>query len=254
MRGLRTAFSILTVIPLGAARAGPSPSPGDLARCTPFFPVVGACLGGALALANHLLSPLLPGQVTAALLVLLAWALTGGIHLDGLADTTDGLASRAPAARALEIMHDPRVGAVGAAAAFFAILLKYATLAALPPSPRTLALLLMPAVGRQAMVTVMPFYRYPREVPGLASPFAGRVSRGEAALALAITSLLVVAACLGYPRQAPALCTGAGLGLVASPVAAGLLARRLGGLTGDVYGALCELAETVFLLAVATLA
>ncbi|MDI6894754.1 MAG: adenosylcobinamide-GDP ribazoletransferase [Bacillota bacterium] len=254
MRRLRTAFSILTVIPTGAERAGASLSPGDLVRCVPFFPVVGACLGGALALTNHLLSPLLPGQVVAALLVALAWALTGGIHLDGVADTADGLASRAPAARALEIMRDPRVGAVGAAAAFLTVLLKYASLAALPAAPRTAALLVMSALGRQGMVTVMPFYRYPRELPGLASPFAGRVSRGQAVLTLAITSLLVAAACLGYPRYAPALSGGAVLGLVGSSLAASRLARRLGGLTGDVYGALCELAETVFLLTVVAVA
>ncbi|HHY93612.1 MAG TPA: adenosylcobinamide-GDP ribazoletransferase [Firmicutes bacterium] len=200
MRRLRTALSVLTVIPVGGKGPGAFPSPHDLPLSVPFFPLVGACLGLLLALLNHFLSKVLPAQLTAVLLVTLAWMLTGGIHLDGLADTVDGLASRAPAARALEVMHDPRVGAVGAAAAFLTILIKYASLAVLLPGPRTVVLLVMPVVGRQAMVTVMPFYRYAREGPGLAAPFAGEVSPGHAALALAVASLLLVVACLGYPR------------------------------------------------------
>lgn len=261
MHRLRTALSILTILPVGATSAAgkaPSPrelpSPGELAASVPFFPVVGALLGAVLAIANHFLSHVLSGQVTAALLLAMAWLLSGGIHLDGLADTTDGLASRAPADRALEIMRDPRVGAVGAAATFLTILLKFSSLAALSAGFRTPVLFVMPVLGRQAMATVMPFYPYPRQVPGLASPFARRVPRRHAAAALGFTTLLLAATCLAYPQQVLPLAGAAVSALAGSWVAADRVARRLGGLTGDVYGAVCELAECIFLLTVCALA
>lgn len=246
MRRLLLALSILTVIPVPRTEEGVNSA--DLARCAPLFPVAGAFLGAVLGLANICLSRPLPDQVVAALLVALAWGLSGGMHLDGLADTADGLAARAPAPRALEVMRDPRVGAAGAAAAFLVLLTKYSVLAALGDVSRTAVVLVMPAVGRQAMVTAMPSYPYPRQAPGLASPFAGRVRPRQALAGLAVTFLLAAGVSLAFPRCATALAAGTALALAAGAAAAARLARRLGGLTGDTYGAVCELAETVFLL------
>lgn len=246
MRRLRLALSLLTVFPL-RADLPPQEWPG----AAPFFPLVGGLLGGALALANRLLSAVWPDPVTAALLVLLSWLLSGGIHLDGLADTADGLACRGSPEEALEVMRDPRVGAVGAAAAFLVLVLKFSCLEALAPLPRSAAALLMPVAGRQAMVLVMPRYRYPRAVPGLATPWAGKVTHRQAGGALGVTLLpLAVTGGLFPSLVLPSLVALAGA-LAGGVGFAAWVARRLGGMTGDTYGAICEIAETLFLLMVA---
>src|SRR5512135_3302494 len=111
MKGLRVALSFLTSIPLPA----PEPQPGDLGRAGIWFPFVGWLLGAILLAAQLLFTLLFAPLLSAALLVRLwAW-LTGGLHLDGLADCCDGLFASVPTERRLELMRDPRVGTFGSA-------------------------------------------------------------------------------------------------------------------------------------------
>lgn len=243
MRRLLVALSVLTVVPVPA-----TPSSGELAGSVPFFPVVGALIGCLLALVDFLLHPFLCPRVVAALVLTVSWLLTGGMHLDGLADTADGLAARAPRQKVLEVMRDPRVGAVGAATIFLLLLIKWACLEALSPSLRMPALLLMPVIGRQAMVITMPRYRYPRAEPGLASPFAGKVSPAASLVALGITLLLVAVVSSLEDHSALQWLLAAVAGLGSSQLFAAWVAHRLGGMTGDAYGAVCEVAEALFLL------
>ncbi|HTG12268.1 MAG TPA: adenosylcobinamide-GDP ribazoletransferase, partial [Candidatus Eisenbacteria bacterium] len=148
MGSLILALRFLTVVPVpGRESAGPP----ALGRAAWWFPVVGLMLGGALALAALAVDALFPPLVAAALL-LTGWKVaTGGIHLDGLADSLDGLAGGDPARR-LAIMRDSRIGVFGATGLVLFCLLAVSALAALSPSLRLRLLVLAPVIGRVAPV------------------------------------------------------------------------------------------------------
>ncbi|HHY95118.1 MAG TPA: adenosylcobinamide-GDP ribazoletransferase [Firmicutes bacterium] len=242
MRRLLVALSILTVLPLRVDH-----SPEKLVDSTICFPLAGALIGSALGALQLVQSRLLPAQVAAAVLLAAAWLLTGGMHLDGLADTADGLAC-SPQAKALEAMHDPRVGAAGAGAISLILLLKWSCLVGLPPHCRVMAVFLMPVVGRQAVVMAMTYHPSARPGEGLGSAFARKIALLRLLPTLGITvALLLLASWLqGGPLLPWALAVAVGLG--SSLLLATHLSRRLGGMTGDTYGALCEVAEGAFLL------
>jgi adenosylcobinamide-GDP ribazoletransferase len=233
-RSIGAAFAFLTRIPIPGAGAA-----GDLSRSVVWFPLVGAALGAVLfAAARALTGHLAPG-VLAVALVALHGVTSGGLHLDGLADTFDAWGGgRGQRARMLEIMRDSRIGAHGAAA--LALLLAGKIFAVVDLLSRGVLwpLLAAPAVARWAVVPLIVLFRYARP-SGLGSAFQERRRRIDV---LAATLLV---APLPYWFGAGALRAGA-LALAAALLVAVAINRRLGGLTGDVYGAAIEIAELVF--------
>jgi adenosylcobinamide-GDP ribazoletransferase len=238
------ALRFLTRLPV----PGPPLEVRDLGRALAFFPVAGAALGGLVAGAGWLLQPRLAPGVLAALLVTLLAGLTGALHLDGLADVADGLGGgHGDRARTLAIMRDSRIGAFGAAALVLVLLVKVAAVAELLRRGGTgWALLCAPVLSRTAAVPLVVLLPYARP-DGLGRAFHEGGGPRE----------LVIAAGLALVALGGAAAGGVGVVLVLPAVAglaaAGLVAlacrRRLGGLTGDVYGAAIELAEAAFLLA-----
>lgn len=256
MGSLLDALRFLTRLPLGAA---PVRDDRRMAAAAVWFPLAGAAVGaagaGVYALARPLWGPL-PAAVLAALAGLLV---TGGLHLDGLADTVDGLGRGGSAEDRLAAMRDPHTGALGAAAVAADLLLRAAFLSALPPREAAFAALTAPVSGRWAMVAVMPLHRYARPGAGLGRPFAEHARWGRALAAGAVAALVVHLAAAGFwpgaavrltPRLLAATVAAA---LAAAILFAGFAARRLGGLTGDVYGAVNEVAEITALAALAAL-
>jgi adenosylcobinamide-GDP ribazoletransferase len=166
-------------------------------------------------------------------------ALTGGLHLDAVADVADGWASRLPPQRALEVMRDPAIGAVGAATLGTALLARWSFIALLASQHRWGFLVAVPVAGRTAMVVTMA--TSPRAAAGsLAGSLVAagpRITAAAAAIALAAS---ILAANL---RGAGALTLGA---LVAE-AGAWLARRRFGAVTGDVVGAAGIAAEIVAL-------
>ncbi|GAB4264913.1 MAG: adenosylcobinamide-GDP ribazoletransferase [Deferrisomatales bacterium] len=232
------AFQFLTVIPLFEARDLRSE---DMARSMGAFPLVGLALGAGLLAFHWVAGRRLPGPLEGAVLVgLLAWA-TGAFHLDGLADTADGLAGGWTRERALEIMKDSRTGAVGAAALCLALVTKALGLGLLPADRAALGILLTPAVGRGAAVWVAYGSAYARARPGLGTPYTEHLDRATVWMALAAAGL-------------PCLLLGwRGLAAFALTVAYARWLRRafhqrLGGITGDVLGFAAETGEVLFLL------
>jgi adenosylcobinamide-GDP ribazoletransferase len=240
LRALRVALEFLTVIPL---RLGGAATPADMAAARYAFPVVGVAIGLALAALSEALSyghvaPLL----AAFLLVAAGVAITGGLHLDGLADSSDGLFLWGDAERRLSAMRDPHVGSFGLLAIVLVVLGKFAALTPLVGHRRALALLGAVAVSRTLILVAA----------GLA-PYARRQGTGQIVVeATTVTdSLWSVAAALAVG----ALLAGEA-GLIAS--AAALLVawslshianERLGGVTGDILGAVVELGELIYLIA-----
>jgi adenosylcobinamide-GDP ribazoletransferase len=234
-RPLTVAFAFLTRLPVGTGKAEDS----DVGHAIAFFPVVGLVLGVALVAAAWLAGTL-PPTLTAVGLVALLAAATGGLHLDGLADVFDGLGgSHGDRERMLAIMRDSRIGAHGALALVLVVLAKAFALTAILQHRELWPVLLFPAVARWAVVPLIVGFPYMREV-GLGRTFNDRGSAAEVAWATVfIVSMLLWA---GSRTLVPAV--------AAFAVALGFavwMRRRLGGLTGDAYGAAIELAEVAFL-------
>lgn len=248
--GIRFAFGTLTVLPVrvtrwdrGAARAG--------MLCAPLAGlVVGLCaaaLGGVLMLLGS--GPLLAAVATAAVPA----ALTRGLHLDGLADTADGLGSGKPAADALQIMKQSDIGPFGVITLLFVLLAQVAALyelygegwaygavaAAVSAVAARLALTL---ASRTGIAAARP--------EGLGAAVAGVVPvRTGLAVAAAVTGVCAGAGALfgTYGALHHALAVVAGLG--AAQLLLRHCVRRFGGVTGDVFGALAETATTATLIA-----
>ncbi|WP_022798711.1 adenosylcobinamide-GDP ribazoletransferase [Thermus islandicus] len=219
MRAFRLALALLTLLPLAPKEEG------DYRKSVPFFPLVGYLLGLPLALLALL--PL-PAGLLAALKVAFLLGLTGFLHLDGLLDLADALLGARPREERLRILKDPHLGGFAFGVGGVYLLLLWQALA-LVPDP--LFLLLFPGWARFAL---LPFLnRYPLLHPGM----AGLVRGGP----LLPPFLLALPFLLLYPL--PAL-----LALLAAWGVAGLSVARLGGLNGDVLGAMIALAELCSLL------
>lgn len=210
---------------------------GGMGRALPAFPLVGALIGLLLLAGSTVFGAWGPG-VGAALLLVLWVLLTGGLHLDGLADSADGWAGGPDRERMLTIMRDPRSGAIGVVALVLLLLTKWAVLAESVPWQ---VLLLAPVAGRLAAAWLL--YTTPYARPeGLGKAFAGDIPTGDLRIAAMLALLLF-----------PVLAGGHGLMVLLAGVGffylyRRFLLRRLGGTTGDTAGALVELTETVVLL------
>jgi adenosylcobinamide-GDP ribazoletransferase len=236
---LPLALTFLTKLPW--PWRGPA-EPAALARSMFWFPWVGAGLGLIFWGTWAGLAKILPGPAAAALLLILTVWVTGGLHLDGLADTADGLGGSRTPAESLRIMKDSRLGAFGVLSLILTLLLKFSLFLSLAaPAGDTKALLLYPVISRWSMVLLAYLSPYARPEGGLGQAMTLGVSPrilAGASLSAGALSLLI----LGVPGLVLLAAAGALVWL------GGLyLQRRLGGITGDVLGATNEILEVVVL-------
>lgn len=245
IRALVLALQLLTRLPV--PWTGSPPQPQEMGLSVLFFPVIGFMIGALLAGLHTVLWPVEPSVLAG--LILAVWVLlTGGLHLDGLADTADAwIGGQGDRDRTLAIMKDPRSGPVAIVAIMLVLLNKYAALEVLLAGDALAALLLAPVVGRALVVLLLITTPYVRP-DGLGAPYARYVPRSSCGFMVLLISVVTVIL-LDWPGVA--LLGVLGLGLV------GLrhqLLERLGGITGDTLGAACELTETAVLLALVLLA
>jgi adenosylcobinamide-GDP ribazoletransferase len=249
VRQATLAVTFLTGIPL---KVEGDVSPADLWRSMGWYPLVGLGLG-ALAWGVYAgLVSFLPGLVAATLVVIVLELLTRGLHMDGVMDTADGILSGAPRERALEIMKDHNVGAMGVVAAVLLLVLKVAALGALTRADAAAPLLAGWCAARA--LPALDVYLWPYARPaGTGEAFTRERSLGPVELSLGLLiGGVVVAGAVGFAID------GAGTwftGLLAAAVAMAVtlavqaaVAKKLGGLTGDVYGMGIELAEAAALV------
>ncbi|MBV1788467.1 adenosylcobinamide-GDP ribazoletransferase [Marinobacterium sp. D7] len=235
MRAFKSALQFLTLLPVHLPDL---PDRRQQALSLLYYPAVGLLIGVLLCL-GEMLSGGLPLELRATLLLLLWCGLTGGLHLDGLADSADGwMGGLGDRERTLAIMKDPHIGASGVLVLLLQLLLKWSLLLALLPQADWLALLLAPVVARTAALLLLVQTPYAR--PG------GIASDMLAEKPVTAVSLLAAAVGLGLILIQPLW--------LALPALVYLLVRRatlqrLGGCTGDVAGALIELSESALLLA-----
>jgi adenosylcobinamide-GDP ribazoletransferase len=220
-----------------------------------WMPLVGllAALPGA---AGFVLADVWLGREVAAITaVILLITVTGGLHLDGIADTADGLFSYRSRERMLEIMRDSTLGTNGVIVLVLTILLKYIFLRNIPDGGAILAVLITPVLGRMALTWHSASARYAREERGIGD-YVNQTGLAQAGAAT-LVSLVLVSGLLVLFGVQPALIPAVVLLLHLAPITLAVLFAvylkwRLGGITGDTIGASIELAETlsffVFLL------
>ncbi|MFI9149190.1 adenosylcobinamide-GDP ribazoletransferase [Streptomyces sp. NPDC053367] len=243
--GLRFAFGTLSVLPVRVTRWDRGAARGGM-LCAP---LVGAVLGLAAGAAGLLLLVLGAGSLLAAVAsVALPAVLTRGLHLDGIADTADGLGSGKPAEDALRIMKQSDIGPFGVITLVFVLLAQIAAVAQLYESSwvrGALAVAVSATAGRLAL-TLAARTGVPAARPeGLGAAVAGVVPvRGAVAVALAV---VVAGAVCGLVRGPLAVVAAAG----AAELLLRRCVRRFGGVTGDVFGGLAETAVTAALVVLA---
>jgi adenosylcobinamide-GDP ribazoletransferase len=236
--GFLAAVQFLTVIPLHR-----DVTQKELGRSLVYFPLVGLGIGAVLFGLDRLFILFLPAAVGSALLLVVLVLLTGANHLDGFIDTCDGMvAGRSPQER-LDIMCDSRVGGFGVVGACCLLLVKYVSLLFLPGAYRMAGLLLMPVLGRWAMVYAIFAYPSARKT-GMGQTFKEQTDRWK----MIIATLIAIAISVALMKLwGFALMAAIWLSVL---VLASFLKGRLGGLTGDTYGALNEVVEVFVLILV----
>ncbi|MCK4862807.1 MAG: adenosylcobinamide-GDP ribazoletransferase [Dehalococcoidales bacterium] len=235
------AIQFLTSIPIPGKR---ELSPETLGRATAWFPVVGLIIGLVLAGLNWLLLLILPPALVNTLLIAALVILTGALHLDGLADTCDGIAGHKTVEERWKVMHDSRTGAFGVVGIVLILLVKYVTLNNIPPVFMTVVLILMPVVSRWAMVYAIYVYRYARP-SGLGTAFK-QATRWPQFVAATIITLAVSVALMPWFSMTGLLIIFSIL--IITTALAFYFRYKFAGLTGDTYGAINELAEMMILV------
>jgi adenosylcobinamide-GDP ribazoletransferase len=217
--------------------------PAELGRAVGYFPLVGVLLGLALAGISAVLSLVFPAGVGAALL-LVAWVLlTGSLHVDGFLDACDGLFGGFTAEERMRIMRDERVGGYALSGGVLLFIVKYAALAGL--AGLAPALVLAPVLGRWAMSAGVVLFPYARS-KGLGRDMKDQAHTRQFVLAtmMAIAAALVVA----WLSASYVPLLACAVAVLATAAVARFTMQRIPGLTGDIYGALCELVEVCVLL------
>jgi adenosylcobinamide-GDP ribazoletransferase len=239
---LLAALQFLTILPVKRNFTSE-----QIGRSTVWFPVVGFIIGAILFGLHYVLELILPAALVNALLIAVLVILSGGLHLDGLSDTVDGLAGHRTPERRLEIMRDSHIGAIGAVGLFLFLIIEYVSLNNIPDKWIPFTLLLAPTVSRWTMVYAIFVFPYARP-EGLGKAFKQAVGRSEFLIATFLTLLLAV---ILFPTAGPVI--AAGTWIIIS-LAALYIKRQIGGLTGDTYGAINEIALITVLLAINMLA
>jgi adenosylcobinamide-GDP ribazoletransferase len=243
---LACALRFLTVTPI---RWGQSRDGELFAPSVATFPIVGLLIGLTGWALAWLLTLLAPPPLVAWLFVFYLSGISGFLHLDGLADSADGLLSGRDRQKALAIMKDSRSGSMAVAVVVLVLLGKFAALSSLATKPASLlpTLLLAPLAGRTAICLTMAILPYARKNEGGIGGLFYTGLAGTAAKAAALGFMLSLL--LGY-----FLCGWAGIGIIAislavNPLFAWFCQRKIGGATGDTLGAACELTELAALTA-----
>src|SRR5437763_6946080 len=238
-RAAAGAVTFLTRVPIGRRV---EVDEADLGHGALLFPLVGAGIGAAVGGAALLAHAALPPLVAATLAVALGALITGGLHLDGLADVADALGTRSRV-RALEVMRDPRIGAFGTTALALDLLVKVGAIAALLPDEGVVPkLLVASALSRATVPPLVVALPYARAEIGTGGVLRGRIPIASvvASSALAVALAVLLLGTTGLAMTASAVVLAATL--------AGCYRRWLGGTTGDALGTAVELTETLALL------
>lgn len=242
MKDLLAAVGFLTILPLRATR-GSELKPAAVSM----FPAAGLLLGVLLSVSGRALECLGVNDLAlSTILVMTLMILTGGLHLDGLADTSDALMSGKGRDDMLRIMRDPHIGTMGVLALIASISMKITLLYSIGGALRMGAVVLMCVMGRWAMSVAIFLFPYARQ-GGKASVFVD----GKRPRYAVISTAIALAAAVVIMGPWALLVSAASF--IAAFLTGRIAACRLGGITGDVLGAIDEIAELATLFVVAAI-
>ncbi len=245
MKNFFDAVKFLTVIPVPAQVCG---GEDGLSKSALFFPLVGLLTGIAISVLYHLLLLFLPHIPSVCIAVLAMSWISGGLHIDGVADSADGFLSGAPKERAMEIMKDSRTGALGAFAMISVVTVKISALVVIPQEMVATAIIVASVAGRGAMTIAISIFKYvTANGTGLGTLF----SNGRSGISAFISVLIVSVISLGFLGFAGFLVIA--VYLFATLLFGAYSTKKIGGMTGDTYGALCEITEALVLLVMVAL-
>ncbi len=205
-----------------------------------FFPLVGMVISMVLLIVHHFLGYYLSARLTAIILVIAGFAVTGALHCDGLMDTADGLLSGRSRERMLEIMKDSRVGSGGVTVFVLLVAIKWALLEDIAANLLPLALFAAPILARLVMVMAITLFPYARP-EGIGKLFAQYTGPRDFVYAACLSVILLLPLMFYHLCVLVSLVVSLLFGLLFCRYVSG----KLGGLTGDVYGAAAELTEIV---------
>lgn len=214
---------------------------GDFPKGIIYFPFIGLVVGSINALFFFLSSKLFEGIIPIILVLISNAFITGALHLDGFADTCDGIFSARKREKMLEIMRDSRIGTNGMLGLFFLLILKIAFLEAMPREIILVAIILLPTIGRTAMAITLFGAKYAREGEGLGDLFIGKTNLMGTTMTVVIALIL----CFGLFNLYGVISLL--LVLLLGYITRHFFIKQLGGLTGDLLGAINEICEIVAL-------
>ncbi len=244
MSALLAALRLMTVIPVGSTAPTGNNERG-VANSPAFFAVSGLVIGLASAGVFYGASEFLPVPLAAVLAIALTWVLSGGLHIDGLGDTFDGLFGGRTPERKLEIMSDPRPGAFGVAAIAFVLLVKWIAISELVPESHWGLLVVIAVASRGTAAFAVVLFPYARPL-GIGSAYA---KPAIWVLPTVVFTTVFFTVVFGGWVSLISLGVAAALGLGIALYSL----RAIGGLTGDIYGAIIELTEVAALVSLIAL-
>ncbi len=235
-----TALTFLTILPISF---GGKEEKNHFTLALYYFPLIGLIIGIFLCLLCYPLSFFLPSPVISALAVAFLAGISGFLHFDGLSDSFDGLFSCRDKERSLEIMRDSRIGAMGLAGVLCVVLIKFSACISISPNQFYQVFLITPLAGRVAVVVAMATQKYARPGGGLGRLFYS--SECKKAAGLALVFLFIVVGIIHSLLLSLILLVS----LILIVFGFGYFCKvRLGGATGDTFGATIELTEMAVLV------
>lgn len=232
IRAFMLSVGFLTIVPVPLVAA---PTAATYPRATRYFPLVGALIGLAVGAFDALLGGVLPATVVAVFDLVALAVLSGGLHLDGLGDTADGLFAGGGRDHRLAAMRDSRSGAFGVATVALVLLLEAAALSSISTSARPATLVAAGALSRWSMCVAL-WSSPSARADGLGASFKSGLRAIDALIATALTSA-IAALVLGLAAIAAIALVG-----VLTAIVVAMARSRIGGVTGDVCGGIGELA------------
>jgi adenosylcobinamide-GDP ribazoletransferase len=206
-----------------------------------YFPLVGILIGGLLCGFDFFCSHFAGGETLAILDVLFLALVSGGIHLDGLADAADGLLAHRPKEKTLEIMRDPRIGAMGALALIFCILIKYSAIRELEDGSRWIWLMAAPAFARTAQAAGLVLMNYARKNGGIGDNLFQKNK-------LRLLLFTPLPALIPFSQGALVGMEALFVFILVTGIFFLFCRKKIGGMTGDTLGALSEIMEACLLV------
>ncbi len=244
MKPLFSALRFLTLLPIPDSWCGDE---DDFNQSPNWYPLVGLLIGLVLMVCDQIFCWLLPLPVASVLLLVAMIAVSGALHLDGLADSADAFFSSRGREQMLEIMKDSRSGPMGVTAIVLLLLLKLMLLISLPPAWRWQVVILTPLAGRSSLTFVSSWLAYARAT-GTGAFTSKESTRGRMLIAVAVTLVATLMLLGGVAGLGTFILIALGVTLLGR-----YSQRKIGGFTGDTLGATCELVELIPLFSVVML-